>query len=139
MKNRCIAILFTLIFLMNLTACVDFNAGKRPVDQKNTRWRSADPDIYFDVSDEYREITRHSTYGKINIGGVITEIEVVFGHGASVYFDTFSGGNPDNAVWLFSGGCIFSNDKLVVHIDNRKEAFLDDSIKTITFYREEIK
>jgi hypothetical protein len=74
-----IALALILLTVATLLSCsFDLSAGKRPTDQLNTRWVSTDPDIYFEVSDKYEDITGSWTYGQINIDGVITEIMVGF-------------------------------------------------------------
>ena len=123
----------------------DINAGKRPIDHNNSRWVSEDPDIYFEVSDDYREITGGRTYGKITIDRVVTEIRVSFDYGTTVQFadiaaykvDENGRAYIDGNMWLFIGRCKFSEDKLVVTVINNND-FLDESIKKITFIKEEM-
>jgi hypothetical protein len=140
---RKLVITVLAVFLLVVFSSCYWPWKKWPTDQENTRWVSLDPDIYFEVSAKFNDITKNNTYGKINIDGVVTEIAVSFDFGDGVEFRpafafTDSGG-IDGDAWLFMGKWDFSPDKLVVDITNNTKGFLDDSIKTITFYREEIE
>ncbi len=144
-------VIFSLCIAMEiiiLQGCaVDMYVGKRPSDQNNTKWVSEEPDIYFEVSDKYNELTGCNTYGKVNINGVETEIAVSFALGSprvefrpvSAYHksDNEEESYIDGNAWLFKGNCNFSHNKLVVKIYNNDKGFLDDSIKKITFIKEE--
>ena len=141
MKNKLIILLVAAIGL-SLYGCADFNSGRRPIDQENTRWVSTDPDIFFEVNEKHRNLTGTSTYGEINIDGVITEIFVIFDFGTNITFypiSAFNGEFINGDEWLFIGRCRFHNDRLAVNIFNNSRGFLDDSINTIVFYREEIE
>ena len=140
--KRNILVLAAIIIGLSLYGCVDFNSGRRPIDQENTKWVSTDPDIFFEVNERFRNITGSRTYGEINIDGVITEIFVSFDFGTNITFypiSAFNGEFTHGDEWLFIGRCRFRNDRLVVNIFNNSRGFLDDSINTIVFYREKIE
>ena len=54
--KKSVLVLTVIITVSMLCSCADFNAGKRPCDQNNTRWVSENPDIYFEVNEKYEEI-----------------------------------------------------------------------------------
>ena len=114
----------------------DINAGKRPTDQGYGRWVSENPNIYFEVSEKFLELTGFRTYGQMVIDGVTTEIVVYFDYGTGMYVDELlSDGDRE---LLFGGTCNFSPDKLVLSINNKIKGSLefDKSIKKITFIKE---
>lgn len=140
---------FMVMVLFLLQGCaIDRYVGKRPSDQDNTKWVSEEPDIYFEVSDKYADITGCNTYGKIVMEGIETEIAVSFAAGSTrVKFRPVSSyhkeDNEENSYidgddWLFLGKCRFSNDKLVVTVSNNEKGFLDESIEKITFIKEKV-
>ena len=124
----------------------DIYHGQRPSDYKNTRWVSENPNIYFEVNEKFSEITGTITYGKIIIDGVTTEIAVDFGMEPVAEFRPISsykkGEGIDGHAWLFRGRCKYSPDKLVITkiVNNSRyeESFLDESIRKITFIKEDI-
>gem|GEM_PF-1271203 len=111
-----------------LTSC-DLQAGKRPIDYNNTKWVSADLDIWFAVQDKHS----WSCFGEINIDRIQSEIEVVFQSGTGIGFYTTGAERWDD--YLFLGTCKFSEDKLVVTITNNSNYYLRHALKTITFER----
>lgn len=149
MPYTMLAVIFLSLVLC--TACgVDFYAGKRPTNYENTKWVCNDPDMFFEVNEKYGEITGSSTYGQINIDGAITEIAVSFNFGTAAKFRPISSyktrvledGTVESYIagneWLFWGECRFSKNKLIVNVTDNSKGFLDDSIKTLTFIREDV-
>ena len=145
MKKLAVGLCLSMFCLL-AQGCVDFNVGKRPTDQNNTKWVSQNPDIYFEVNDEYGAVTGCNTYGKTTVNGATTEIAVRFDYGTTVQFSPISayhkGENGsqsyiDGDDWLFIGRCEFSKNMLVVNVFNNSKGFLDDEIKKITFVKEE--
>ena len=135
-----IVILSTLILtaLILLSSCIDFYHGKRPIDYENTLWISSEADTWFAVHDR----RDGCGIGEMIIDGEITEIEVWFDFGASVNFMLPNYTNNLSDFWdycLFRGQCKFSKDKLIVEIFNNRNGFLDDTIKEITFVREDME
>lgn len=120
-----------IIICLLLQGCADMNSGKRPSDYENTKWVSQNPNIYFEVSDDFSETTGTNTYGKITVGEMSTEITVLFDYGNGVIFRELSSGTGSQ---ILEGTCTFSNDKLIVKVDNYEEAWFD-SIDEITFIK----
>ena len=133
--KRVIIIVLTLIgIIMLLSCCVDFYYDKRPNNYDNTKWVSSDPDIWFTVN-------KNECIGEITIDGITTEIAVIFDFGMGVDFSLSL--IPTNHIekeeyFLFGGSCKFNEKKLVVTVNANSKGFLDDSIKKITFVREDI-
>jgi hypothetical protein len=136
MKKVLILVLITGIWL-SLSGCNRDSKSYAPLNHENTRWVSEDPNIFFEVSEEFRELTRYKTYGQISIDGEITEIVVCFDHGVGMYvFELLPDGNREH---LFGGLSKFYPDKLEVNkINNGKEVF-GKSVKKITFFMEPIR
>ena len=69
---------------LSLSGCYRGSVSDAPPYRENTRWVSKGPDIFFEVSEEFRELTGFNTYGQISIDGEIPEIVVYFDHGAGL-------------------------------------------------------
>lgn len=143
--KRLLSIFCAISIFLLCSGCVDFNNGKRPIDQENTRWACKEIDAYFDVNKEYEDITGTRTYGQINLDGVITEVIVYLDYGTGITFLPISAyvveisedGSKEAYTrgddWLFIGRCKFNKNKLVVTVFNNEKKFLSESIKTLTF------
>ena len=137
MKYKIIIIVLTLIgIIMLLSCCVDFYYDKRPNNYDNTKWVSSDPDIWFTVN-------KNECFGEITIDGVTMETQIFFDFGTGVDFkhlrtleNQFDYYKDD--YYYFRGSCKFDEYKLVVTITDNSKGLLDDSIKKITFVREDI-
>ena len=113
--------------------CAALNYDKRP--NSGTKWVSSEPDIWF-VMDKGVGI------GKITIDGVTIDIHVVFDFSIDIHFkEPLTSENQLNyyEYYYFKGSCKFGEHKIVVAVTNNSKGFLDDSIKKITFVREEIE
>ena len=142
--KKLLLLMFMLMLCLLLSSCfwgVDNYAGERLSDHVNTRWVSNDPDIYFEVREE------GLIYGEITIDGMATEIIVSMGPPGNnvefsdklAYIVDEHGNEGTNAdMWLFIGSGKFSENSFVVKIFNNKKGFLDESIKEITFIKEDI-
>ena len=128
-----------VICLILLTSCVDYYSLKHLSKNPNTKWVSQDPNIYFEI---YQ--SKKVSYSQITVDGVTTELICSFDYGAGIYFyptsavyyrDDGMGITKGNEI-LFTGSCTFNKDKLIVKITRNYE-FLDDSIREITFIRED--
>ena len=129
-------LLILLLFVVLQTSCVwDRNNGKRPIDQPGTRWVSSDPYIWFEVTDP----NDRTCYGEIELDGENIKIEVFFAYDRRMWVKT----SKAAGTMVFGGECEFSDNILVVLLSKEKPAdqhplyYLDDSIETITFYRED--
>ena len=121
---------------LSLSGCYRGSISDSPTYRENTRWVSKGPDIFFEVSEEFRELTGFRTYGQISIDGEITEIVIYFDHGAGAFVDELL---PDgNRERLFRGERKNYPDKLVMNRIYSDKGFLDKSIKKITFFVEPI-
>jgi hypothetical protein len=122
-----------------LSAC-DVYAGRRPTDYKETKWVSADPNIYFEVSESHN--TTALTYGEIFANDTITEMYVLFDMGGRAEFTYLpdakeSGSTPRNMI--FRGRCKFGKDKLIVDILSNDAGLLADDVTQIKFVREPLE
>ena len=141
MKKVLILVLITGIWL-SLSGCNRDSINYAPLNHENTRWVSKNPDIFFEVSEEFGELTGSRTYGQISIDGEITEIVVYFNHGIGIYGtgmyvdELLPGGNRER---LFSGMGKYYPGELVMNKINNEKGFLDKSIKKITFFMEPMR
>ncbi|MCL1866142.1 MAG: hypothetical protein FWF82_01900 [Oscillospiraceae bacterium] len=128
MKNMKKLIALLLVSMILLSAC-DIYAGKRPLDVNNVKWVSQNPDIWFIVQDFH-------CFGEMNLDGEIINIEVPFdyGKGVTVFPDLCEFGDE----WLFIGEWEYKmgDSTFVFNVKNNEKGVLDDSVKTITFTKE---
>ena len=133
--------LFNIIILccLLLQGCVDFSSGKRPVDYINTKWTSEDPNIYFEVKEEFREIYGTVTYGKISTYNETIEIYVDFDYGKGIFIKKLESDNSFVDVdQILRGICHFGENKLIVKVIEKDEEWFDEDLEEITFVREDL-
>lgn len=101
----------------------------RPTHCPGTQWISEDPDISFEVPDEYG--TYWELDAVLNMNGEKREVCLVFNPGVyvNVYDKTENGGK------IFDGRCRFYSDKMVIEID--EDVIFDGQYKTVTFYKQD--
>jgi hypothetical protein len=128
--KRITTLIVTVCIILILSSCVDFNVGKRPSDENDVKWISQNPDIWFVVQD-------NQYYGEITLNGKTTEIGVSFDYGTGIAFRIDHSNSGDD--WLFLGRWKYTKgaDTFRVNVFNNEKGFLDDSVKTITFTKED--
>lgn len=125
--------IFSFILCIFLNGCVDFNTGKRPTDYENTRWVSENPDVYFEVSDDFNDITGTNTYGKIKLENETCEIVVYFDYGRSMVIKNLN----DNNV-LFRGIYDLKDDKLTIEVNYFCKEIFEKSMNEVIFVKETV-
>lgn len=145
MIRRVIIIVFMALLLLIMSSCTPWNFEYCPASQYDTRWTCKELDIYFDVSNKFKDVTSCSTYGQINLNGKITEFAVLFDFVGTVdfmpiYTEVLENGSTQSSVnhwdtWLFLGKCKFSKNKCVITVFNNEKGFFDNSVKTLTFIK----
>jgi hypothetical protein len=140
----------TILFMLCAVMAVAFLSGCDPISKQlpanypNTRWVSEDPDMFF-IPGKLGE----TSYAQIIINGEVVELLAWMGNGAGMdFYDAtmcdmetkrllpeYSG----TEALLFSGLGIFRRGRVIMNVTNNPKGFLDESITTIIFIREDIE
>ena len=132
------ALIYLIICCCVLQGCVDFNAGKRPAEYINTKWISDNPNVYFEVREEFMELYKTITYGEIFYNGNSIDVYVGFDMGKGVAIRELSNCYDLSIPPLLRGLCEFGEDKFIVEVIEKDEKWFDEDLKEITFIREDI-
>ena len=134
--RRLIFLIFVFCCAVAIPSCVwDRYVGKRPIDQPGTKWVSTEPYIWFEVADP----ADRYCYGEIEMDGELVKMEIFFAYDKRAWCNT----SKKAKTMIFGGECEFGKDKLTVFLskdelaDQHPEYRLDESIETLTFYRED--
>ena len=133
------ALLFLLLFVVIQTSCGNEQPKERyrierPDEKPWTKWSSSDPYMWFEVASDF-----NAFLGELELDGELIDIIVSFYPRTGMSVDT----SRDAYTTIFYGYCEFKKDEFTLTVS--KEEYigqhplyrLDDSIETITFYREE--
>ena len=143
MKKHLILILCLIIPL--LSSCDPYPSKHHPITNPNTRWVSENPNMFFEIDDFANpgDLIAKVSYAQIIKDDEVIELILSFDYsGGSVIANELSARLPDGGILggnaLFQGLCKSSAKKLVVTIERNDRGFLDESIKEITFVREDL-
>lgn len=108
---------------------IDYNHSLIPSKQDGTVWVSEEPDIMFEVSDEYVEKYGGNCKGVMTVNGEEVVIRPTFGYGGYVDFGARSG----SAIYI-SGNAEYSKDKMVFTVE--EDNVFGGKYTTITFIKQ---
>lgn len=122
-KIKKIIMLLTIVFFC--TACVDFNAGKRPYDYNSGKWVSDYPEAWFNTNITYENQPLNMPVGEITMDGEQIPFVMLFdtgNMGALCKYDinntTFDYSFEDAFI---EGTCTFSESELRIIITTAKD------------------
>ena len=139
MSIRRFALLFLLLFVVLQTSCWNERLEERyrierPDEKPWTKWSSSDPYMWFEVDSDFNAFN-----GELKLDGELIGIIVSFYPRTGMSATT----SRDAYTTVFYGNCEFRKDEFTITVS--KEEYigqhplyrLDDSIETITFYRDD--